>query len=60
MNDDANWDGVSFMTPMDKGYTYMLPDGTSKEKKYAKELMEELSGRADYPTIPFREEFDHE
>jgi len=59
-NDDAKWDQVSFMTPMDKGYTYMLPDGTSKEKKYAAELMEGLTGRKDYPTIPYREEFDHE
>ena len=38
----------------------MLPDGTKKEKEYAKELMQELSGRQDYPTIPYREEFDHE
>ena len=61
-NNEAEWqgEGVSFMTPMDKGYTYMLPDGTKKEKEYAKELMEELSGRKDYPTIPHREEFDHE
>ena len=59
-NDDANWDGVSFMTPIEKGYTHMLPDGTKKEKEYAKELVEELSGKTDYPTIPYREEFDHE
>jgi len=59
-NDDAAWDGVSFETPMEKGYTYMLPDGTKKEKEYAKELIEELSGRPDYPTIPFKEEFEHE
>lgn len=59
-NDDAHWDGVSFMSPMEKGYTYMLPDGTKKEKEYARELMQELSGRQDYPTIPYREEFDHE
>ena len=59
-NDDASWDGVSFMTPMEKGYTFMLPDGTKKEKEYSKELIEELSGRPDYPTILYREEFEHE
>jgi hypothetical protein len=57
---DADWPGVTFETPMDKGYTYMLPDGTKKEKQYAKELMEDLSGKPDYPTIPYRQEFEHE
>ena len=51
---------MSFMTPMEKGYTFMLPDGTKKEKEYSKELIEELSGRPDYPTILYREEFEHE
>jgi hypothetical protein len=59
-DDDAKWPGVTFETPMGKGYTYMLPDGTKKEKQYAKELMEDLSGRKDYPTIPYREDFAHE
>ncbi len=60
-DDEAGWQGgVDFSTPMDKGYTYMLPDGTKKEKQYAKELMERLSGKKDYPTVPYRQEFDHE
>jgi hypothetical protein len=59
-DDDASWKGVTFETPMDKGYTYMLPDGTKKEREYAKELIEDLTGRKDYPTIPFREDFEHE
>lgn len=59
-DEEDKWDGVSFETPMEKGYTFMLPDGTKKEKEYAKELMQELSGRSDYPTIPYREEFEHE
>ncbi len=58
---EDGWEGgVDFSTPMDKGYTYMLPDGTKKEKQYAKELIERLTGKKDYPTIPYRQEFDHE
>jgi hypothetical protein len=57
-DDDAHWP-VDFKTPIEKGYTMMMPDGSPKEKKYAKELLEELSGRKDYPTVPYREEFDH-
>jgi hypothetical protein len=55
----GDWPQVSFQTPIDKGYTMMMPDGTIKDKKYAKELLEELSGRKDYPVTPYREEFDH-
>jgi hypothetical protein len=60
-DDEASWQfGTSFETPIEKGYTYMLPDGPKKQKQYAKELIEHLSGKPDYPTIPFRQEFDHE
>lgn len=60
-DNEAGWEGgVDFSTPMDKGYTYMLPDGSKKEKQYAKELIERLSGKKDYPTVPYRQEFDHE
>lgn len=60
-DNEAGWEGgVDFTTPMDKGYTFMLPDGTKKEKQYAKELIERLTGKKDYPTIPYRQEFDHE
>ncbi|MCW3125370.1 MAG: hypothetical protein JWO03_1028 [Bacteroidetes bacterium] len=60
-DDEASWKGgVSFQTPMEKGYTFMLPDGPKKEKQYAKELIEHLTGRTDYPTVPFKEMFDHE
>jgi hypothetical protein len=59
-NDEGGWKGVDFHTPMDRGYTFMLPEGTKKERAYAKELMEELSGRKDYPTIPYKQGFEHE
>ena len=60
-NDEENWKGgVDFNTPMSKKYTLMLPDGTRKEKQFAKELVEHLSGEKDYPTVPFKTLFDHE
>jgi hypothetical protein len=59
-NDDAAWKGVTFQTPIEQNYTFMLPDGTKKEREYAKELLEDLSGRKDYPTISYKQEFEHE
>jgi hypothetical protein len=60
-NDEANWSGgVSFETPMEKNYNLMLPDGTRKEKQFAKELVEHLTGNKEYPTVPYKELFDHE
>jgi len=59
-DDDVNWPQINFETPMKKNYTLMLPDGTIKEKKYAKELIEHLTGRKDYPNTPYKEIFTHE
>ena len=59
-NDEGSWPAVSFETPIDRSYTMMLPVGGHREKEYARELVEELSGRKDYPTIPYRVEFDHD
>jgi hypothetical protein len=55
---EANWP-VNFETPIEKNFTMMLPDSGHKDKEYAKELLEDVSGRTDYPTVPYREEFDH-
>jgi hypothetical protein len=59
-DDEQSWKGVNFETPVSKGYTLMLPDGTKKEKAYTKELIQSLTGKPDYPTVPYRQEFDHE
>ena len=59
-NDDENWKGVDFHTPMEKKYTLMLPDGTHKEKQFAKELVEHITGQKDYPSVPYKQLFDHE
>lgn len=59
-DDEASWKGVDFSTPIEKGYTLMLPDGTKKEKTFVKELVHHLSGKEDYPNVPYKEMFDHE
>ena len=59
-NDEADWPAVSFETPIDRNYTMMLPEGSPRDKKYVKELVEDISGRKDYPTIPYRMEFDRD
>ena len=60
-DDEASWKGgVHFEPPFSKDFTMMLPDGTKKQKQYAKELIQELTGKADYPTVPYKQDFDHE
>lgn len=58
-NNDSPWPLLTWESPIEKNYTMMLPDGNHKERQYAKELLEELTGRNDYPTTPYRVEFDH-
>lgn len=59
--DDERWPvPIDFTTPIERNYTMVEPDTGKKDRERAKRLLEELSGKKDYPTVPFREGFDHE
>ncbi|MFN8310160.1 MAG: hypothetical protein U0T73_09385 [Chitinophagales bacterium] len=59
--DDLRWPvPVDFKTPIEKNYTLVEPDTGKKDRERAKRLVEEISGRKDYPSTSFKEGFEHE